>query len=329
MHTTFKRSRKHTCPVCGKTHRYHCSITDDEQLAICKHTPSDKQAKDGRYIHHLTDDAFTPSKPQTATKPRETKGEITRADADRTHAVYTALLERLTLAPAHADNLLDVRGLSDTTIAANLYATVPNAKGRRHLAASLARDFDLRNVPGFYRQDSWRLNTKHAGFYIPCRDARGRIAGCQIRRDSKDEPKYVWLSSNGLPEGVTSGAPVHFAKPDLATRTRRAIITEGILKADICAEMLDCCVIGFAGASSFPHDVGAQLRESLPRLAEVAIAYDADLHTKPEVKAALLRVHDSLRRAGVRVQAWTWDLSEGKGFDDYLLGRRAAERRAA
>jgi len=92
-------------------------------------------------------------------------------------------------------------------------------------------------------------------------------------------------------------------------------------------------VIGFAGASSFPHDVGTQLRESLPRLAEVAIAYDADLHTKPEVKAALLRVRDSLRRAGVRVQAWTWDLSEGKGFDDYLLAHRAEhiarERRAA
>lgn len=329
MHTTFKRSRKHTCPVCGKTHRYHCSISDDETLAICKHTPSDKQAKDGRYIHRLNDDAFISSKPRTANVPRETKDELTRADADHTHAVYTAMLERLTLAPAHADNFLDVRGLSDSTIAANLYASVPDAESGQLLVASLAHDFDLRGVPGFYRQDGWRLNTKHAGFYVPCRDARGRIVGCQIRRDSNDQLKYVWLSSKGLPEGVTSGTPVHFAKPDLSKRTRRAIITEGILKADICAEMLDCCVIGFAGASSFPNDVGAQLRESLPRLAEVAIAYDADLHTKPEVKAALLRVRDALRRAGVRVRAWTWDVSEGKGFDDYLLARRAAERRAA
>jgi len=97
MHTTFKRSRKHTCPVCGKTHRYHCSISDDEQLAICKYTPSDKQAKDGRYIHRLIDNAFTPLKQRTATK----SGDTIRADADRKHAAYTALLERLTLTPAH------------------------------------------------------------------------------------------------------------------------------------------------------------------------------------------------------------------------------------
>jgi hypothetical protein len=38
-----------------------------------------------------------------------------------------------------------------------------------------------------------------------------------------------------------------------------------------------------------------------------------------------------LKGAGLRVRVWTWD--EGKGFDDYLLARRAAEmaggRRAA
>ncbi len=106
MSMTFKRNGKHPCPVCGKTHRYHCSISDDGTLAICKYTPSDKQAKDGRYIHRLSD-AFTPPKLRTTTEPRETM----RANADRTHAVYMEMLERLELAPAHADKLLDERGL--------------------------------------------------------------------------------------------------------------------------------------------------------------------------------------------------------------------------
>ncbi len=320
---TFKRKRKHTCPVCAKMHHYHCSISDDETFAICKYVSSDKQARDGRYIHRLTD---APSQSQQS----ETKRlEVERADADRAHAVFTAMLEHLRLSESHANNLLDVRGLSDTTIAARLYATVPDEARGRRLASALARKFDLTGIPGIYLQDGWRLNTAHKGFYLPCRDARGRIVACQIRRDAGDDPKYVWLSSRGYAKGASSGAPIHFAKPDLSARTRRAILTEGILKADICAELLDCCVIGFAGVSSFPADAGAYLREHLPRLAEVAIAYDADFQTKPEVRAALLRLRDALKRAGVRVRAWTWDLSEGKGFDDYLLAHRAAERWAA
>lgn len=46
----FKKG-KITCPVCGNTHNYHCSVTEDEGLALCKYVPSDKQAKDGRYEH--------------------------------------------------------------------------------------------------------------------------------------------------------------------------------------------------------------------------------------------------------------------------------------
>lgn len=330
----FKRG-KHSCPVCGKTHRYHCSVAEDGSLALCKYTPSERQARDGRYIHRLTETPFPPPQPRAEALPRET----VRADRfARTHAVYTAMLESLTLTPAHAGKLLNERGLSDVTIAGNLYASTPDFHQARGVAAALVRQgFDVSGVAGFYRDraERWTLNTYHKGFYVPCRDVQGRIAGCQIRLDCPlaDGTKYVWLSSNGKPEGVTSGAPVHFVKPDLAVRTRRAIVTEGLLKADIIADVRDCAVIAFAGADTFPSDIGERLRAWLPTLAEVAIFYDTDFSTKPEVMRALRRLKLTLKASGLRVRPVLWDATGGKGFDDYLLREReqmrAAERRAA
>src|SRR5678815_5389510 len=49
----------------------------------------------------------------------------TRASVERCDVVYRTLLETLTLTRHHADNL-ESRGLSDTTIARNLYSSAPN-----------------------------------------------------------------------------------------------------------------------------------------------------------------------------------------------------------
>lgn len=162
------------------------------------------------------------------------------------------------------------------------------------------------------------MNAKRQGFLIPCRDVQGRIVSCQIRLDT-GSPRYVWLSSRDLPCGASSGAPLHFVKPDLTDQTRRAIITEGLLKADICAEMLGCCVIGLAGVASFTAELGHSLLCELSQLREVAIAFDADWRMKPEVRNALQRLYTSIRATRLKVQVWSWDIALGKGLDDYLL----------
>lgn len=317
----FVRGRR-TCPVCGRTHRYHCSVRADGTLALCKFTPSNRQADDGRYIHLLAPkgaEAVSDIRQAIRGGAMSETPADKRRDVDHCDTVYRALLESLELSASHADHLRIARRLSDSTITAHLYATMPTHESASKLCAALAQRFDLRGVPGFYRVgEGWQLNIKHQGLLIPCRDARGRIVGCQIRLDT-GSPRYVWLSSRGFPCGASSGAPTHFVKPDLTERTRRAIITEGPLKADICAELLDCCVIGLAGVASFTADLGQCLLRELPQLREIAIAFDADWSIKPEVRNALRRLYTCILASGLRAQVWSWDAARGKGLDDYLL----------
>ncbi|MBK7995240.1 MAG: hypothetical protein IPK14_18230 [Blastocatellia bacterium] len=77
----------------------------------------------GAYIHSLKYDEVIihPNKPvvaQSVEKPL--------ANIEQRNKVYSALLnEFLQLSLNHADNLLNVRGLSDERIFNNLYATLP------------------------------------------------------------------------------------------------------------------------------------------------------------------------------------------------------------
>src|SRR5262249_15067475 len=152
----------------------------------------------------------------------------------------------LPLAKRHVKDLAG-RGLSDLTIARNAYASLPASPS---FLGDLATKYNLANVPGFFRdnKERWTLAVNTPGFLVPVRDTQGRIQGCQIGKDFG--ARYVWLSSPEPDDwasrgcgagwtGASSGAPIHFARPWRAEATGEAIITEGPLKADITAEMLD------------------------------------------------------------------------------------------
>lgn len=314
----FKKGKK-TCPVCGNTHRYYCSVTVDGALALCKYKWSNKQSEDGRYIHILMD--FNNQATYTASSSLIKESEPKRANAKSCDAVYTAMLSHLELTPEHGDMLLHERGLSDTTIAYGLYASVPDkAKGNR-LARALARFFDLKGVPGFYFQDErWQLNVSFKGFYVPYRDECGHIAGLQIRRDGNQEPKYLWLSSTDKPEGVSPGAPLHFAKPDLVEQSGELIITEGALKADRISEFIHTATVALAGVTAMNYEkFTARIKQALPSLRSVIIGFDIDWQVKPEVKAALFRLKHTLEKTDLTVNIRTWPSSFGKGLDDVLF----------
>jgi hypothetical protein len=327
----FKKG-KITCPVCGNTHQWHCAVTEDGSLALCKYNYSDKQAIDGRYIHHLIDDLNQPHKQTTNSTPaiREYGTvAIKRADADHINIVYRTFLEhpilvdsegiRPPLSQAHADHLLNERGFSDTAIAANLYTTVPDLKTLRAICDDLAGSLELKGVPGFFTHNGrWRLRYYGEGYFVPYRDAQGRIVGMQVRLDEGDT-RYRWLSSADKPDGITSGAPYHFAKPDLVRQSGFAFITEGALKADRIAEFTDKACIGLAGVDSFKETFGHELREALPNLQAVNIAYDIDWQKKPEVRKALARLWQTLMAADLTANAREWDEAKGKGFDDFLF----------
>jgi hypothetical protein len=306
-----RATRLHPCPVCGKDS--NCSFTEDGVRAICRRVSAGalKENRDGSFTHVLKghEGVYTP--PGSLPKPTPAAAPI-----ERRHAVYTALLAALPLSGRHTDNLLG-RGLSDTEVARNGYASLP-ASGQEalDLCRDLAARHDLCGVPGFFRdhEGRWYFRAMRPGFFIPVRDARGRIQAMQTRQDSGT--RYLWFSSAEREGGASSGAPVHFARPWRVASCGEAVITEGPLKADIIAEQLDACVVAVAGVSSFREDFGHWLRAQLPAVRQVFIAFDLDWHFKPEVGRATLRLMAAVEDAGLSGSLLNWD--GAKGLDDLL-----------
>jgi DNA primase len=309
-------NRKNPCPICGKPD--NCSATEDGGAVICGRV-SDGSVKEFRngWLHILRErerDEWQPT--YQPPKPKLQSTEAPLAPLAHRNEVYTAWLDDLNLSGGHADELAR-RGLHDTTAAYQLYATVPSQAKADAITTSLAARFDLRGVPGFYRQaGKWWLNVGDwcAGYFVPCRSLSGRIEALQIRKD-EGEPRYIWLSSAKKPEGVSSGAPMHFAAPH-RLKSGSVIITEGALKAEVIAQFTTSGVIGLAGVSNFKDSFDAALK--LLGVRRVQIAFDADWRDNPQVQRALKRLGQKLSAAGLIVSMLNWDLAKGKGLDDVL-----------
>jgi hypothetical protein len=225
----------------------------------------------------------------------------------------------LGLSEQHRAALL-ARGISEGEIARNGYASAPARDDGDHIARELSI-YGLDGVPGFHKYGGeWRMRDFGTGIFVPVRDEHLRIAGCQIRRDdvADGQPKYIWFSSNNYPHGTSSGSPVHYARPHLLHDASEVLLTEGALKADVAAFLLDAPVIAAAGVSNFGQDFAENLKAKFPKLKTCLVAFDSDWRIKPQVKAALEKLMRGLSGAGFRVKVRTWP-PQHKGIDDYLL----------
>ncbi len=330
-------TRREPCPICQKP--TWCSVSADRALAICMRVPAEREAKNGGFIHILDESVRGQARPVLVEVKQHQRADVSVRDEMNRH-----LLTTLKLRPRDRTDLLR-RGLDEVAITRNGYKSVPLPSELNELMEKFEGK-DLRGVPGFFRKDgAWRLNigewkdkhntaySFHQGYLIPVRNVQGRVEGFQIRRANAagDGPRYIWLSSNEKEEGTSSGAPVHYRNVEQARRSGQAIITEGALKADVSAHLLNDkhAVIAVAGVSSFPEDFGRQLKSQIPELRQAVIAFDADVGRKPEVGKALERLNETLREAGLDVRELRWEESQGKGLDDYLLkdpGRRNGVR---
>ena len=343
-------SRRHPCPICGKTK--WCGVTST--FVICMRVPSDRPTQNGGWVHLLG-----PERPADLPPPPPRSGEPA-APVERRHRVYRELLGLLALDERHRENLRK-RGVEDEAVLAHLeYRSLP-LKGRAKLVRALGERLGeeaLRGVPGvFWREGERRAYPTLAGppgMLIPTRDWDGRIVAFQIRLDKppEDDPelKYLWLSSDGRPGGASSGAPLHWAKPRPGAGARLTeqaegspleglcrlygrhperplvLVTEGVLKSDLAAEWTGLLTLGIPGVSLAHHAVEALAGDEAPvRPLAVVLAFDADAARKEEVRRARDRLAAALLERGVPVLLAKWPEAAGKGIDDILAageGRR-------
>ena len=300
------------CPICD--HTSWCSVFADGGAAICMRIESDRPTKNGGWIHRLGEQTSPITPKPVLIAPTEQQ----KASPGVLDTVYRDLLGLLPLKSMHRENLHH-RGLSDEQIQRLGYKSLP--VNRISIERDMAQRYDakLLTVPGFYvsQRGNIRLSGRD-GFLVPCRDVEDRIIGAQVRVSGAIVGgKYRWLSAPEAQRkrgGVSSGAPIHVAKVDGSSRVW---ITEGILKADIASLNLGETVLGVAGVTSWKHEELNHILDTLGP-SEVAIAFDADLERKKQVRQARMKLAKAVAAMGYRVQIATWPEVQGKGIDDML-----------
>lgn len=174
------------------------------------------------------------------------------ADIETRHRVYSALLNHLTLASDHKQNLLD-RGLTEEAIFKFQYRTTPLV-GHETIAKTLVLEgLELYGVPGFYRGENgrWTMHFPLRGIMIPCRDREGRIQSLHIRLDKKMKRggKFLTFSTPEQLDGAAAENWCHVVGP-----VRESILLiEGYMKADIVHHFTGQTVIAIPGVTSIRH----------------------------------------------------------------------------
>ena len=235
-------------------------------------------------------------------------------DVDTRHETYTALLNRLSLASDHRQNLLE-RGLTDEMIDQLGYKTTP-VVGTTLLAKQLhSEGFYLSGVPGFYHTEDggWSFVKNFRGILIPVRNQDGRIQGLQVRRDDVSKRKFRWISSAGKPDGSKAECWTHFAGPPQET----VLITEGPMKADVIHALSGQTVLAVPGVNALNH-----LEKSLRFLREqgtrqIMTAFDMDYMSNPHVQNGYQDLARILSKLNMSYGTYLWD-PEYKGLDDYI-----------
>lgn len=201
------------------------------------------------------------------------------------------------------------------------------------LAASLVkRGCTLSGVPGFFRvKGIWILNLP-LGMLIPTRNSGGQIVGLQVRRDTKESPRYFTVSANRLPEGVTTNiARTHFPLGNAPLeKDARVYLTEGPLKADVALSLLHdekalfIAVQGVSNTKMLDEQIFPALHAR--GVSSVINALDMDKLTNPGVMAACANLRKMAEKHGIEMKMLCWDAAyaceKAKELEDLCLEHR-------
>ena len=311
------------CPLCGdsekspgKGHFYLNAATGNWKCHRCGEDGGmvtlyrKLRGVDGREARQALglDDEPLPRPPRA---PRDPDGIAPVGHRDR---VYRALLSVLSLHPAHRDDLLR-RGLDETVVYGNNYKSVPgDGRHRWKICRWLAQSLSLEGIPGFFTREGsrgpyWDFFSP-AGYLIPVRTPEGLIQALKVRCDDSGNGKYLWFSSHGRPNGASPGSPAHCAGSGTGVW-----VTEGPLKADVAAHLLDGRFIGTGGAAAWK--AALDVLDAVGARAPV-VAFDADLR-KGDAENQAREFVAELKKQGFSPRRATWLHAQGKGIDDVLL----------
>lgn len=299
-------TKRNPCPICRKT---GCGVNSSIVLCWRVEAGSRERVKSGAYLHFREGfDKFIPM-PVQRSDPKASPELISQ--------VYDTLLNCLVLEDKHL-NQLKARGLSEKTIFRNGYRSVPTKVDGQIVCKYLGDLYNLDFVPGFYQDETRRMNVKGSGIFIPYLDLNRAIRGMQIRPD-RSSLKYLWFSSNDMYKGASSGSFIHYARPDIARAKKEIYITEGGLKADCIAELGNVGVAAIAGVNAVSYDtIVSEIKQGLPEVEKIILAFDADWKSNPQVKNALVNLNEVVSKT-FKVEIEDWDIKQGKGLDDKLL----------
>ena len=245
--------------------------------------------------------------------PRPEKTEPPCADIAVRDATYRALLQKLSLASDHLQNLRN-RGLSEETIAQNVYRTTPLV-GTKSLARQLlAEGYTIAGVPGFYREDDqWSFVPEQRGIIIPVRDVQGRIQGLQVRRDDAQRRKFRWVSSANYPDGCRAEGWTHFVGPP----REKIILIEGPLKADVVHHLTGQTVLAVPGVNALTQLEKALLELRQRGVQHIMTAFDMDFLKNFYVQNGYTELTRKLCALGFRYGTYLWN-PDYNGLDDYV-----------
>lgn len=237
-------------------------------------------------------------------------------------AVYNAFLEKLVLYQKHRDNLLK-RGLSNDVIDTKNYKSTLSFDSTEGICYLLQKEgYPLKGIPGFYEHKGKWVFMTLPGFLIPVRDIKGRIQAMQIRIDEEvlekrsGLQKYLWHSSAGKANGVSSGSPVHIVMPNKPIQNNTVYITEGPLKADIASYLLEVPFIGIAGVGLYKQAVDTAISMGTKT---APILFDMDKLENIHVQNAEDKLIQELTAHNIKAFPITWNAEIGKGIDDVLI----------
>lgn len=256
------------------------------------------------------------SSPKSKSKIKASEPSEKIAPVDTRDEAYRTILAALPLSDQHRQQLR-ARGLTDNTIAAGMYRTLPEgfmlSAARFGLGNLLKLKPLLDGVPGIV---GLRLAAT-PGLLFPALDDHGRIVALRSRPDKvEDGNKYRWVSSKK--SGPSCGAPAHV--PPGIGESDVIRITEGEIKAHVAYVLSGVPTLSFAGVENWRNVVPFVAQLLNPATKRVRFAFDYDAVNNKRVAACLLEAAEFFSGDGYNVEYERWPGDFGKGIDDVLAG---------